>query len=140
MALKLSNAAARAMCDALVDLLDAGAGPALLRIYDGAAPAGPDVAVGAQTLLAELTFSDPAFGAAADANPGATATASAIAEDASANASGTASWFRVVDSNGVAIIDGTVGTSGADLNLVTTTLVATQPVEITSFTITVPES
>jgi len=33
-------------------------------------------------------------------------------------------------------MDGTVGTSGADLNLVTVSIVATQPVQITSFTIT----
>lgn len=139
-ATRISNAAAKAACDAIVDLIDAGAGAGKLRIYDGSQPADPDTAVSTQTLLAELTLSDPAFGAAADASPGGRATASTITEDSSANATGTASWFRVVDSDGNAIIDGSVGTSGCDLNLVTTSIVATQPVQISSWTVTMPES
>lgn len=136
----LSNAAAIAACDAIVDLIDGGSGAGKLRIYDGTKPANPDVAISTQTLLAELTLSDPAFGAAADANPGGRATASSITQDSSANNSGTASWFRVVDSNNVAILDGTVGTSDADLILVTVTIVATQPVQVSSWTVTVPET
>ena len=34
------------------------------------------------------------------------------------------------------MLDGSVGTSGSDLNLTTTSIVATQPVSITSFVIT----
>jgi hypothetical protein len=37
------------------------------------------------------------------------------------------------------IMDGSVGTSGADLNLATTSLVAGVDVEITSFTLSQPE-
>lgn len=140
LATRISNAAAKAACDAIVDLLDAGAGAALLRIYDGTQATDPDTAIGAQVLLAELTCSDPAFGSAADANPGGRATASAITTDASANATGTASWFRAVDSNGVAVIDGSVGTSGADLNLNTVSIVSGASVAVTSWTFTVPES
>jgi hypothetical protein len=140
LATRISNAAAIAACNAIVDLIDAGAGAGLLRIYDGTQATDPDTAVGAQTLLAELTLSDPAFGAAADAAPGGRATASAITSDASANATGTASWFRIVDSNGLAIIDGSVGTSGADLNLNTVSIVSGASVAVTSWTFTVPES
>ena len=149
----MSNAAAIASCNAIVDLtgirlnttvgsdlIDGGAGAGLLRIYDGSQPTNPDVAVGAQVLLAELTCSDPAFGNAADNTGKATATASAITSDTSANATGTASWFRVVDSNGLAIIDGSVGTSGADLNLSTVSIVATGTVAITSWTYSVSET
>ncbi len=139
-ATRISNAAAIAACNAIVDLIDAGSGAGKLRIYDGTQPAGPDVAVSDQTLLAELTLSDPAFGAAADANPGGRATADTITGDTSANATGTASWFRAVDSDGNAVIDGSVGTSDADLILVTTSIVAGQPVEVTSWTVTMPES
>lgn len=136
----LSNAAAIDACDAIVDLIDAGSGAGLLRIYSGTQPANPDVAIGAQVLLAELTLSDPAFGNAADGTPGGVATASSITDDSSANATGTAAWFRVVDSDDNAIIDGEVGTSGADLNLVSTSITATQSVSITSWTFTMPET
>lgn len=140
MAIKLANNSAKAAADAVVDLIDAGAGAGKLRIYDGSQPADPDTAVSTQTLLAELTFGDPAFGAAADGNPGGVATANSITSDAAANATGTASWFRVVDSDGNAIFDGTVGTSGADLNLATVSIVTNVEVEVTSFTYTQPES
>lgn len=140
LATRISNAAAIAACDAIVDLIDGGAGAGLLRIYDGTQATDPDTAIGAQTLLAELTLSDPAFGAAADAAPGGRATASAITTDASANATGTATWFRVVTSAGTAVIDGSVGTSGADLNLNTVSIVSGASVAVTSWTFTVPES
>lgn len=136
----ISNAAAKAMLDALTALINAGAGAGKLRIYSGTKPTNPDVAIGAQVLLAELTLSDPAFTAATDANPGALATASAISDDTSANNTGTATWFRVVDSNDVAIIDGSVGTSSADLILDDTALVSGQTVKVTSWTITQPET
>jgi len=139
----ISNAAAIVMCNGVVDLLDAGAGAGLLRIYDSTGagqPTNPDIAVTSQVLLAELTLSDPAFGNAADAAPGATATASAITDDSAANATGTATWFRAVDSNGLAVIDGSVGTSGADLNLATTSITTGQTVSVTSWTITQPET
>lgn len=130
--LKITNAAASASADAVVDLIDAGAGAGKLRIYDGSKPATADTAISTQVLLAELTFSDPAFGAASNG----VATASSITADSSANASGTASWFRIVDSNNNAIMDGTVGTSGADLNLDSVSITLGQSVSVTSFTYT----
>jgi hypothetical protein len=64
-------------------------------------------------------------------------TLNAIAQDPSANASGTATWFRIVQSGGSNfVLDGDVGTSGSDLNLTTTTIVSGQPVSVTSFVIT----
>lgn len=140
LATRISNAAAKAACDAIVDLLDAGAGAALVRIYDGTQPADPDTAVSTQTLLAELTCSDPAFGAAADAAPGGRATANAVTSDSSANATGTASWFRALDSNGVAILDGSVGTSGCDMNINSVSITSGAAVSITSWTVTMPET
>ena len=60
----VSEAAVDAMCDALVDLCEGGTPPAIMRILTGAQPADPDTAQ-TGTLLATLTFSNPAFGAAA---------------------------------------------------------------------------
>jgi hypothetical protein len=130
--LRESNAAVNAKADAVSDLLDNG----YLRIYDGSRPATADTAVGAQTLLAELRFN-------ATAAPAASAgvlTFNALTADSSANATGTASWFRALSSNGTtAVFDGEVGTSGSDLNLATTSIVAAAEVSVTSFTYTQPK-
>ena len=132
---QLTNAAASAAADAVVDRVDVG-GQGYLRIYDGSQPATGDTAVGAQVLLAELRFAATAFGAASNG----VATAAAITADASANATGTAAWFRILDGGGIDVtdnvLDGTVGTSGADLNLNTTSIVAGAEVSVSAFTYT----
>ena len=105
---------------------------ALLRIYDGTRPA-TGAAITTQVLLAELTC-NATFAPASSAGK---LTLNAITQDASANATGTASWFRIVQSNGTSfVMDGNVGTSGSDLNLTTTSIVITQPVSVSSFVIT----
>lgn len=130
MAVSYSTTARNAMLDALNTDINTGTGNALVRLYDGTRPAAGGTAT---TLLAELTAADP-FAPAASAG---VLTASAITQDASANAGGTSTWFRVVRGDGTTwVIDGSVGTSGADMNLVTTTITAGQPVQITSFAIT----
>jgi hypothetical protein len=135
-----SDEAAKAAVDALAALANSGK----LRIYDGAQPTDANTAVGAQVLLAELSLSSTAFGAAvASGSAGSkvvTATAATITDDSTADASGTAAWFRVVKSNGTSVVfDGSVGTSGADLNLATVAIVAAADVAVTSFTITMTE-
>src|SRR5690606_35525721 len=99
-------------------------GAATIKIYTASQPTNPDVAVSAQTLLATLTCSDPAFGSAADDSPGGKATADTITADSSADATGTAAWFRAATSAGTAVIDGSAGTSSADLVLNTVSIVA----------------
>jgi hypothetical protein len=111
------------MCNALVDLADAGAGAAHLKIYDSG-----------DVLLADLTMSDPAFGAAAAG----VATASAITDDSSANATGTADYFTIEDSDSNEVLRGSVGTSGEDLNLNTTSITAGGTVSVSSLTVTMP--
>lgn len=126
---KLSNAAANAEIDALTALLNNG----YLRIYDGTQAATVDTAIGAQVLLAELRFGATAFGAGSDG----VATANAITQDSSANATGTAAWFRALSSDGTtARCDGSVGTSGCDLNLNTVAIQSGAAVSVTSMTIT----
>ena len=136
-------AAAIAACNAVVDRIDLGTTnpQGRLRIYDGAKPADTSVAISTQTLLAELLLSNPAFGAAVDAAPGGRATASAITSDSSADASGTATWFRVVDRDSGAVIDGDVSDTGGtgDLKLNSTAISAGAQVSISSWTFTVPE-
>lgn len=127
MALAYLTATRNAMLDAITT--SAGAS-ALLRIYSGTRPATAGTAT---TLLAELTC-NATFAPAAS---GGVLTLNSITQDSSANATGTATWFRIVKSDGTTfVMDGDVGTSGSDLNLVTTSITATQPVSVTSFVIT----
>jgi hypothetical protein len=143
MATRISTAARNAMCDALVDLLDGGSGPGVIRVYTGAQPAGPGSAP-TGTLLAEFTLSDPAFGSAAvgvatlDVTPALTDVGLA---------DGTAGWFRALDSteaagSGLGVLDGSVTATGGggQLELNTVTISTGVDVEITAGTVTVPAS
>jgi hypothetical protein len=122
--------------NAMLDLITTRAGNgALLRIYDSTGTGRPATggAVTTQVLLAELTCGTPFAGSAASG----VLTLSSITQDSSANNSGTATWFRIVKSDGTSfVLDGNVGVSGSDLNLTTTTIVSGQPGSVTSFTIT----
>jgi hypothetical protein len=130
--LRESNAAVNGKADYISDQLDNG----YLRIYDGSRPATADTAVGAQVLLAELRFNATVAGAAVAG----VLTFNALTADASANATGTASWFRALSSDGTtAQFDGEVGTSGSDLNLNTTSIVSGAEVSISAFTYTQPK-
>lgn len=104
-----------------------------LRIYDGTPPASANAALSSNTLLASLAMTATPFGAASSG----TLTAAAISNDASADATGTASFFRILKSDGTTVIcQGTVGTSGADLNLNTVSIVSGGPVAVSSLVIT----
>ena len=132
-----SDTAVKAAVDAVTALANSGK----LRIYDGSQPTDANTAVGAQVKLAELTLNATAFAAsAASGSAGSkvvTANANAITGDLSADATGTAAWFRVLKSDGITILfDGSVGTTGCDLNLATTSIVAGEEVDVTSFSIT----
>lgn len=115
----------------MLDAITTRAGAsALLRIYDGTRPATGGAAT---TLLAELTC-NTTFAAAASSG---VLTLNAITQDSSANASGTATWFRIVKADGTTfVMDGNVAASGSDLNLTPATIVAAQPVSVSSFVIT----
>jgi hypothetical protein len=133
---KLSNAGANAAADAVARLVDNG----YLRIYDstGAAqPATADTAITTQVLLAELRFN-------ATSAPAASAgvlTFNGFTADSSADASGTATWFRALKSDGTsAVFDGSVGASGANCNLNAVAIVAGAAVSISSATYTQSKS
>jgi hypothetical protein len=104
----------------------------LLRVYTGTQPANPDTTLASNTLLAQLALSST-FAAAAS---GGVLTASAITADSSADNTGTATWGTLCTSGGTRIVDFSVGTSGADMNLNTTSIVSGAQVSVTSLTIT----
>lgn len=129
---QLSNEGASAAADAACALCNTG----YLRIYSGTKPANADAAI-TGTLLAELTFGATAFAGASNG----VATANAIGADTAADATGTATHFRAWKSNGTSpVFDGTVGTSGADLNLNSVAIQSGAQVSVTSLTYTQSKS
>jgi hypothetical protein len=107
-----------------------------ISIRSGTQPATPETAV-TGTLLATVSLNATAFGAASNG----TITAAAIVGDVTADATGTATWFRMWRSDGTtAVLDGSVGTSGADLNINSIAIQAGAAVEVTALSITLPEA
>lgn len=130
---KLTNLAANAAADAVCALLNNG----YLRIYSGTQPTTADEDITTQTLLAELRFAATAFQPAVNGQ----ATANALTADSSANATGTATWFRALKSDGTTkVFDGSVGTTGCDLNMNSVNIQANAEVRVTSLTYTQPKS
>lgn len=124
--MEISNAAARAKLDALTALLNGGS----LSIYDSSS-----------NLLATLGLGSPAFAAAVDASPNATATANAITPDT--NVSAGIAWFFIARSSTSAdVITGSAGGSGdgKELTLDNKTFTTGGTVTITSWVITEKES
>lgn len=126
MALGYSTALRNAQMDEIPAAIGASG---LLRIYDGTRPATGGTAT---TLLAELALS----ATSAPAASGGVLTFNAITSDPSANATGTATWFRITTSGGTAVIDGSVGTSGADINFNSVSFVSGATIAVSSLTIT----
>jgi hypothetical protein len=130
MALGINVTTRNAMLDAITSRAGASA---LLRIYDGSRPATGGTAT---TLLAQLTC-NATFAPGAS---GGVLTLNSIASATSAAATGTATWFRIVQSNGTThVLDGSVSTVAAgtgDLQLDSTSIVLGGTVAVSSATIT----
>ena len=116
------------------DDLDAGSGPGTAKIYSGTIPATPETAA-TGTLLAELVLAKPC-GVVADKK----LTFSAITQDLEANNTGYAGYVRLSDSDGNAVIDGDVTSTGGTgvLKLNVTLITALGPVFINSFELSIP--
>jgi hypothetical protein len=104
----------------------------LLRMYSGTQPADADTGLSGNTLLAELALSSTAAPSAS----GGVLTLNSITPDSSADNSGTATWGSLTASGGTRIVDFSIGTSGADLNLNTVSIIAGAQVSVSSFAIT----
>lgn len=123
MAVTYTTAVKTARMTAVRDQIDGGAGAGTLEI--GTA--------GMASVLATITLNDPSGSIA-----GAVLTLSGFPKsDSSADNTGTAAAARIRDSAGTDVITGlTVGTSGSDINLDSTSITAGQTVTINSATVT----
>jgi hypothetical protein len=131
MALGLNSTLRSTMLDAITTRAGTSA---ILRIYSGSRP----TTGGAETtVLAQLTCNATAFAPAASSG---VLTLNSITSDTSANATGTATWFRIYASNGTTIVlDGSVSTIAAgtgDLQLDDSAIVLGGTVAVSSASIT----
>ena len=119
--------------NAALDSTLAAAANGFIDVYDGVQSADADTAVATQNLLVRFPLSATPFGASS----GGVATAAAIAA-ATITASGAPAWYRLTDLAHGAILDGSAGTSGANLNFAASPFVAGASATITSYTETFP--
>ncbi|MBK6920509.1 MAG: hypothetical protein IPH07_24120 [Deltaproteobacteria bacterium] len=130
MPLQLSVTVRNAELDAIESTI--GTTP-ILRIYTGSAPS--DCATAATgTVLAQMSLPSDWLAAASSGSKALAGTW----QDASANASGTAGYFRIYNSGDTTChVQGTVTATGGggDLTLTDADIVSTEPVSITSFTL-----
>ena len=143
MAIRISTAARNAMVGQISTLVDGGSGAGRLRIYTGSQPAGPGTTA-TGTLLLDIALNDPSFGSASN---GTITAAQSPALSGTASATGTAGWFRILDSTeagstGLGVLDGAVTATGGggDCQLSTTSLSSGLTVSVTSITVTQPAS
>jgi hypothetical protein len=131
---KIAIATRNAGADAKMDRCNGGK----LRLYGAPRPASSDDPPGAAVLLAELSFGNPAFGAAVNG----VKTANAITGDSAADATGTAVWGRFTTSGGATVADGNAGDASdapVDIQLNSKAIQIGATVNITSLTWTEPE-
>lgn len=128
------DAGCKSAVDNWCSLLNSG----FLEIYTGAQPALNGALTG--TKLAKLSLSATAFAASTASGGIVTAVANAITA-ANALTSGTAGYFALLKSDDTTVqATGSVGTSGADLNLSSLSLIGGSSVAISAFQVTMPES
>lgn len=141
----VSIAFAQAGVDASLDLLDEGTADAVIRGVSGTQPVDPNAALTGSTLFS-LDMGTPGFGASSDDAPGALATAAAIADDISADATNTITHCRVSSANTLIVplndhIDGSAGlTSGTfDFEFNTDAIVSGANIAMTAYTFKQPQ-
>ncbi len=127
----LATTVKNSMLTPLRDAIDAGSGPGTIAFYTGTIPADTATAVTSQVLLGTLTFSDPCGTVSSGV-----LTLSAVTSDSSADATGTASWARIKDSNGTVVADGNITTTGGGgmIQMNTTNIVIGGPIGISAGT------
>ena len=131
---RYATALKNSMLNPITAAIDAGAGAGTLKVYTSPMPSLVTDAITTQTLLGTLTFSDPSAPGAS----GGVITASAITQDSSADATGTAAWARIADSTGAVAmdVDITVSGGGGAMQMNSTSVVIGGPILVSAMTVT----
>lgn len=113
------------LCDLVVDAVDGGT-----------TDSSGDIAIytaSFATLLCTINFAaPPAFGAASNG----AASATSLPRTGTAVASGTAAVFRMRNRDNTELLNGSVGTSGQDMNLSSTTIATNDEISLNTITYT----
>jgi len=125
MALTLETALRDDLANQIDDTINTGAGTATIEFQTSG-----DVEV------ATINLQNPAFGAS---STGTITLQGTPLQDTNATG-GTTAQFELNDRDNTKQLEGTVATSGADINISSTAIGAGDTVELTSFTLTVPAS
>jgi hypothetical protein len=133
----LTQAVGKAALDSIVDSLDAG-GAGTIKFYSGSQPATANTGISG-TLLATLTYSATAYGAATTADPS-VATADTITSDTSADNTNTVTHARHASGGATTVFDCSAGISSGtfDIEFNTDAFVAGATVAVTALTVTLP--
>jgi len=133
MTIQLSTAARNALLDAIETAVGTSA---VLKIFTGSAPANP-AAADSGTVLATLSLPSDWMAAASSG----VKAKSGTWQDTSADNSGTAGHFRLYASDGTTChLQGSVGTSGADMILDSVSFTSGQSFTVTAFQLTAPNA
>lgn len=125
----LTAAARNAACDAIVNLLDVGAGTQGDCIIKGAS----------DTTLVTIDLGTTVFGNAGSAVAG-QAEMNAATSTGTAVAAGTATSFALRDQDDTAVCGGDVGVGTGIMQITNTSIAVSDVVQITAMTVTVPAS
>jgi hypothetical protein len=145
MTLRLSPGQATQMGDAYWKAVGISVDGYILEIRSGAQPATADLAP-TGTVLASITLPTPAMSSAV--NPGATTAKAGVWQDASADANGTAGWYRIrapgdagTTNNTDRRIDGacTITGGGGELELQNLSINVGQQITVNTATYTQPK-
>lgn len=123
MAVAHATSVRNSVADLIVDLIDAGSGAGKIKFYTNG-----------DVLMGQATFLDPAFAAASSGS--ATLSPGALVATISLAGTNVMAKFKVEDSDANEVFNGTVATSGGDINLTSVTFQQNDSLTINSLTYT----
>jgi hypothetical protein len=128
MAILLSSTFANALLQHSGSSIADQFGGGTLVVYSGTPPTGPNESLSGNTALATFTFA--ASTAWASPSSG-VENLDFVSQTVTAAATGTATFFRILNSSSAALIQGTVAASGGDFNLSSVSVTSGDNVAIT---------
>lgn len=141
MTTRITPALAVSITDLVAAAVDAGAAVSTLEVYSGSRPTLISDALTSQVKLVTYNFPDPGFDAAVAVTLGGQADSNLTNLESPGLATDTATWYRLVDGNGVVVLDGSVTNpaGSGDLKISSTSVTAGINVKVVSYTLLTPK-